>query len=56
MDEVGFWMNLVKTLENLEKQLEAPPVKLTQEILKYAKKQHEIRNKDAVNKLKKDAE
>ena len=56
MDEVSFWLSFVKSLEDLEKQLERPEVKLSLEILKYAKKQHEVVNKEEFKNMKKNAD
>lgn len=56
LDEISFWANFVKSLKDLEKKLEKPEIKLTLEILKFAKKQYEIVNKDEFEALLSNAE
>lgn len=54
-EEVSFWVNFVQTLEDLLRQLESPAVRLTQEVLKYSKKPHEVRQKDEIVKMRNSA-
>lgn len=55
-DEISFWMNLCKSLDNLKLQLDQPGVQLTQKILRAKSLPWEIYQQEEFNNLKKNAE
>ena len=42
LQEISFWLNLEKALHRISEKQESPEVKLTLDILKYAKRFHAI--------------
>ena len=42
LQEISFWLNLEKALHRIEEKQQSPEVKLTLDVLKYAKRFHTI--------------